>query len=189
MGMAHDHGYLYQLARASRFFERVLNRTGPLKGLDPWMVRYEDDLWSFFIHCWHVRDWIREDDSLSLGVRQGILAAANASHPLCVCADIANGRKHARLTRHRAGVELDEMRLTPTTPNVEELVFECFLSWGPGEGESISSLDAAIQALRAWKEILEANGLPLPVGFPNDLTPRGQWFPDGWPPPPPRASP
>lgn len=59
---------------------------------------YDDDVISFFIHCYHVRDWIIHLNKLGLGAQQ-VDAYINTHKPLMICADLANGSKHCKLTR------------------------------------------------------------------------------------------
>src|SRR2546429_6358678 len=68
--------YQEQLARAGRLYGRVLQRAVPLRGadgkptdIDSRIIDYADDVWSFFIHCWHVRDWLKHDTPVDAAAR------------------------------------------------------------------------------------------------------------------------
>src|SRR5438093_658411 len=67
----------------------------------------EDNLVSFFQNCWHLKDWIKNDDSLSQDKRNAVVRDAEASETLQFCADLANRFKHYKLTGHvRKGATL-----------------------------------------------------------------------------------
>lgn len=59
---------------------------------------FDDDVISFFIHCYHVRDWIVHLNKLGVTARQ-VDAYIDRHRALKICADLANGSKHCKLTR------------------------------------------------------------------------------------------
>jgi hypothetical protein len=69
-----------QLARARRFLHRLEHRTAPDFGTVMEILNdYEDNLWSFFMNCWHVKDWVQNDDTLPELLRKKVVDAARAS--------------------------------------------------------------------------------------------------------------
>jgi hypothetical protein len=55
---------------------------------------YDDDVISFFIHCFHIKDW-----AINAGVnKKEVEEYVNCHKALRVCADFANGSKHCKLT-------------------------------------------------------------------------------------------
>jgi hypothetical protein len=60
-----------------------------------------DNLYHFFQDCWHLKDWIKNDDTLSQNTRKTILSEAERTDSLSYCADLANGSKHLKLDRPR----------------------------------------------------------------------------------------
>jgi hypothetical protein len=65
-----------------------------------------DDLYGFFQACWHLKDWIKNDDSLQQDLRDAIVHAVEATESLQFCADLANGSKHLKLKREIKGANL-----------------------------------------------------------------------------------
>jgi hypothetical protein len=61
---------------------------------------YQDDVYAFFQNCYHLKDWLKNDVS-SASVVRDVEALISASPELSLCADLANGSKHLKLTRHR----------------------------------------------------------------------------------------
>lgn len=60
---------------------------------------FKDDIFSFFQNCFHLRDWIY--NAPEFGPRPSVRRLVNRSAGLSVCADIANGLKHLRLSQPR----------------------------------------------------------------------------------------
>jgi len=52
-------GYRDQLDRARRFLERIRRGYEGIEDMDD--VEFQDMVWSFFQHCWHVKDWLHHD--------------------------------------------------------------------------------------------------------------------------------
>jgi len=46
-------GYRHQLDRARRFLDRIEQSYEEFGDMDP--VDFQDNMWSFFQHCWHVK--------------------------------------------------------------------------------------------------------------------------------------
>lgn len=59
---------------------------------------YDDDVVSFFIHCYQVRDWIIHLNNFGITARQ-VDSYIDSHSALRICADLANGSKHCKLTR------------------------------------------------------------------------------------------
>lgn len=76
--------------RMRRSYERIC---------EPYMsaVAYEDDLIHFFQDCWHLKDWIKND--LSISNRRLIVTDAEANNALKIVAALANASKHLVLDR------------------------------------------------------------------------------------------
>jgi|HubBroStandDraft_1064217.scaffolds.fasta_scaffold354682_1 hypothetical protein len=97
-----DVGYRHQLDRARRFLERVLSDYEGLEDINE--IEFQDMMWSFFQHCWHIKDWLRNDPLASEAQKQ---VAIDMAHPaggaLLICRDLCNGTKHLRLKDPSSG--------------------------------------------------------------------------------------
>lgn len=154
--------YFNQLSRARRFLARVAKRDAPsqeafLAGLDA----YQDDMWSFFMNVWHVKDWIKNDDALPAAVKANVLAAAHASATLMLCRGIANGVKHL-LPGHVEGGK-GAVQTYTFFKDSDTVRFEYFIK--RHDDSSVTVYDVACDAIREWKRILTAQSLPLPHGW------------------------
>ncbi|ENP8453016.1 hypothetical protein [Vibrio parahaemolyticus] len=57
---------------------------------------YDDDVISFFIHCFHVKDW-----AINAGINKNkVEEYINSHQALMICADFANGSKHCKITKN-----------------------------------------------------------------------------------------
>ena len=62
---------------------------------------YVDDVLSFFMDCWHLKDWLRNDPASGL-TKDELDEMTLGSNNLRLCADLANGTKHLKLTHWKA---------------------------------------------------------------------------------------
>jgi hypothetical protein len=125
-------------------------------------VNYEDEVYAFFLNCYHLKDWIKNDSAvrariatISAEVEQLI----NTSEPLGLSADLCNSLKHLG-NRNRSGED-------PTFGRKEYHL-------DVGAGSSIIRLDwwvdrdkkgpvdafeLATQCVKAWDLFLARKGL------------------------------
>lgn len=88
-----------QFERAKRYLTRIENiYSGIFSSPGHNKDYYDDDVISFFIHCYHIRDWIIHLNKICVTARQ-IDSYIDSHHALKICADLANGSKHCKLTR------------------------------------------------------------------------------------------
>jgi hypothetical protein len=59
--------------------------------------RHVDDCYASFVCCWHLKDWLKADPSVSLAIRNNVERFVNGNLWLRLCADLANGSKHLKL--------------------------------------------------------------------------------------------
>lgn len=90
---------LEQFERAKRYLSRVEGLyEGVFSSRGHDKDAYDDDVISFFIHCYHIRDWIIHLNTLGITAKQ-VDRYIDQHNALRVCADLANGSKHCKLTR------------------------------------------------------------------------------------------
>ena len=88
-----------QLERTKRYLKRIENiYSGVFSSSSRDEEAFDDDVISFFIHCYHVRDWIIHLNKLGITARH-VDSYLDSHRALRICADLANGSKHCRLTR------------------------------------------------------------------------------------------
>ena len=85
-----------QYDRMLRWFER-LHRPGEID------EHRRDEYYAFFLICYHLKDWLKTDPVVQQRVPEigrVVEDFINASLPLRLCADLANGVKHFVVTKH-----------------------------------------------------------------------------------------
>jgi hypothetical protein len=61
--------------------------------------RRRDDIYAFFVCCYHLMDWIMQDASLKDDLRKGVSSFVKSSRTLGLAADVTNGFKHLKRNR------------------------------------------------------------------------------------------
>jgi hypothetical protein len=97
--------YRDQLARIDRLLEIVaapdqLSLAGNLA--------FEDVVMFACQSMWHLKDWLVADKSFHALDISRFLEDVHAAHCLMICADIANGSKHAALSRPKTSASLSD---------------------------------------------------------------------------------
>jgi hypothetical protein len=120
-------GYRDQLDRVRRFLDRV---EGPHSS----DVDFQDIMWWFFQHCWHLKDWVKHDPLARQDQKDQVKRAAEASALLLICRDICNGTKHLKLTDPSSGSGAAhshvDMKITPGSGMPNEI--DCVIDDGTG---------------------------------------------------------
>src|SRR6516225_1807549 len=67
---------------------------------------YEDDIYAFFMHCYHLKDWVKNDTSVKTrmpNIGADVEQFINESEALRLCADLCNSSKRLELKRDSSG--------------------------------------------------------------------------------------
>lgn len=119
---------------------------------------YADDLYHFFMDCWHLKDWLRHDLTVPEELRTSIKKSAEADPALRVAADLANGVKHFKLAgRKRGGTEIVGNDVTIAIGARISVIARYRVK--NDAGHEFVAEDIARQALEVWDEILTKYGL------------------------------
>ena len=78
-----------QHARMMRAYQRAMSTTAVT-------LQAEDDYYGFFVWCFHLKDWLKHDPSVSATTGKAAETLVNTNDALKLCADLANGIKHLR---------------------------------------------------------------------------------------------
>jgi len=90
--MVSDRKCTEQFERVKRYYERFREiEEGKAHCLNA--LNYEDDVYSFFINCHHLKDWIKNDPTVKVS-KNDVENYVKSNFVLLVCADICNGAKH-----------------------------------------------------------------------------------------------
>lgn len=97
--------YQDQLERIDRLLAIV---NAPDQNTEIGGLRFEDVLAFACQSMWHLKDWILNDPMFLPDDPSALVADIHSTRCLMICADIANGSKHAILSRPRTDFSLSE---------------------------------------------------------------------------------
>ena len=119
-----------------------------------------DDVYAFFVCCYHLKDWIKKDDSVEKTIRDEVETTVSASPMLSLSGDITNGFKHLKRNRPPR-VEASAHVETIGTPlgefKLDDSRFGAIVVAG-----AQAPLDAKVvaqQCQEAWDAFLRARGM------------------------------
>jgi hypothetical protein len=147
--------YREQLERVRRWYDRfaAITRGRPH---DVVSENYIDDVYAFFLNCYHLKDWIRNDSSLPSTVQDDCEIWINNSRSLRICADLCNSHKHLVLAKKPRSNEMPVfgeahfgMSIGPGLPAAINLRFDVDTTSGRED-----AFELATDCLAAWKGFL-----------------------------------
>jgi hypothetical protein len=165
--------WVNQYCRVQRSLHRIQNLN---KIQDSNEEEYEDLLWCYFQNCWHLKDWLKNDPSISQTqvdeIKRLVDRGESNSVALMVCSDIANATKHFTLTHRppRVNAEANNKVFNmhvyngkqPEKPEPD--TWDVLISYdGDQHTERREALEIARQALEDWNRIITGIGLALPT--------------------------
>lgn len=145
--------YREQYERVRRWYDRFAT-TDQGRPHDASPENYVDDIYSFFLNCYHLKDWIKRDPTVPTGTQQAVEDWINGNRPLKLCADICNGHKHLVLKQPRSGESPAfgtlhyGLSLGSGLP-VISLKYEVDTTAGP-----LDAFEIATDCMRAWESFL-----------------------------------
>jgi len=147
---------LEQLEIVERYLER-LRRMNEGNNSLKWEDRHfhQDDVYSFFVHCNHLRDWILKLNKIGI-TKADIKKFILDNKPIQICADLANSAKHCRLERkpwsgghpHIAGTTHQSSKMYSELGVKSEFII--FV-----ENESYDALEIAEECWKLWSSFID----------------------------------
>lgn len=151
--------YREQRDRVQRWFEkfRLLDSGRPHNQPSD---NYVDEVYAFFMNCYHLKDWIKNDPSAAAKVSKDVVEAyINETTALRLCADVCNSLKHLE-NSGRSGVNPEFGRKQyglaiggAANPTIS-LKYEVKTDSGP-----IDAFQLASDCLTAWDSFFSTHGL------------------------------
>ena len=119
---------------------------------------YHDELYAFFLNCYHLKDWLQHDRSVASVVRD-IEDYINRSESLSVCADLANASKHLKLTRARVDTDTAVARRhfslgVGTKETTLAIRYEV-----DAAGKTYDGFELSTECVTDWEKYLKEKGL------------------------------
>ncbi|MBT9175699.1 MAG: hypothetical protein DDT22_01383 [candidate division WS2 bacterium] len=118
---------------------------------------FYDEVYTFFLNCYHLKDWIQNDDTVKLP-KENVENFINQNECMRVCADICNGIKHLRRESNRSGKD----------PKFGGREFSLSLGGGPEpmikvkfsiktKTGTIDAFELASECVQKWEEFIKDN--------------------------------
>lgn len=154
--------YQEQFKRVKRYLLKI----DPPQSYHGDQVEYEDNLWSFFQNAWHLKDWIKNDNSIKKIPIEKITSSYNS---LKVCADLANRTKHHQLKTKRVDAKHSRTDVTIVVPiDLPDLLKRnerpapiikakgSFYNYviNDNMGNNYNAIDLAKEIVKDWEEII-----------------------------------
>ena len=142
-----------QFARVKRYLARMEQKVASDEGTD--------DMYSFFLHAWHLIDWAGNDPAVGrtyFQLKQEV--CIHFPHSIWLCADIADGSKHLVLTRPKPrDVPLPRRAIRMYAGNVRSS--EASFSFEFPDGSIKDALTLAREVVANWEKLLTKYGLAV----------------------------
>ncbi len=147
--------YLEQFDRVKRWYQRfVIINEGIQHNLPS--DNYQDEVYAFFLNCYHLKDWIKNDKSIGAAAAK-VEDFIENNDELKLCADICNSIKHLKLTTPRSGQEPRfgqrkfhlQVGGSETTISVK---YNIDTLSGP-----VDAFGLATNCLKAWESFIQSN--------------------------------
>ena len=156
--------YMEQFERVNRWFERLKSVAEGVE-TPKFPELHRDDMFAFFMNCYHLKDWIKNDPSV-VHLKPLVEPYINSSEALSICADICNGLKHLVLDESRSGQNpqfhthvYDRIELDLES---ERVGLGLVVVTKKGDHDA---LDLAFQCLMEWEAFLVLNHEPISLLF------------------------
>jgi hypothetical protein len=118
-----------------------------------------DTVLSFFEAVHHLKDWLENDQLSGIGKEAGD-SLINRSQTLRLCADLANGSKHLKLTRSRTGDKSTEIARNDVNIDIGKgtAAHRFYVQSGRAEYDVLEIAEAAVAE---WTRFLTDQRTPL----------------------------
>jgi hypothetical protein len=134
-------------------------RLGAASGVDE--AQQVDDFYAFFVCCYHLKDWIKNDDAVPETVRREVESFVNHSPTLALLSDITNGFKHLKRDRP-ARVDAAARVSAIVNPSLGAFVLGESRLGGIvvlGDQGRQDAKQVADRCLKDWNDFLQSKGL------------------------------
>jgi hypothetical protein len=137
-----------QFARVKRYLVRMERKASSDEGTD--------DVYSFFLHAWHLVDWAGNDPAVGSIDKLRAEAKQDFSHSIWLCRDIAEGTKHLVLTDRTAPqITGKDIRMFAGANRSAEASFTFTFP----DGSKRDALTLAREVFADWEQLLKRYGL------------------------------
>ena len=152
--------YQSQINRAKRYYSRF-KQINDGREHDSFSETYFDDIYTFFMHCYHIKDYLKNDPGYTTHTNQEIEDYISNTPSLALSADICNGMKHLNFNRPpRSGSIPDadsgkiELKFTDSLDGSKtDIKVSCKVII-KHDGSEKDAFDVATDAMNAWDSFI-----------------------------------
>lgn len=112
----------------------------------------EDFMWAFFQNAWHIKDWLKNDPSLTPDQKAAISTEVHATESILLCADLANGSKHFGTDRSRDKIGARDQSIQLSINENRQLISDHMIV--TGNGRRMTALELSRWILNDWRDLL-----------------------------------
>jgi hypothetical protein len=151
--------YLEQFDRVKRWYQRfVIINEGRQHNLPS--DNYQDEVYAFFLNCYHLKDWIKNDESVGAAAKDKVEEFINNNKELSLCADICNSIKHLKLDENKKPRSGQDPRFGQRNFHLQvggpettiSVRYTIDTSSGP-----VDAFELATKCLKAWETFIQSN--------------------------------
>ena len=147
--------YLEQFDRVKRWYQRFVTIDEGRQHNLP-SDNYQDEVYAFFLNCYHLKDWIKYDESVGAAAAK-VEGFINNNEEMKLCADICNGVKHLKVTKPRSNKDprFGKRKFNLAVGGTETTIgvkYSIDTSNGP-----VDAYELATKCLRAWENFIVSN--------------------------------
>ena len=150
--------YLQQLERVMRWYGRF-KEISESKNTSQASIHDEDVVYAFFINCYHLKDWIKNDSSQD-EMRGKVEEFVNSSESLSICADLCNGLKHLTIDKSRSGQNPSFGEKTQRIYYDQTPIVVCQGFTINAGANTFDAFDVAGQCMEDWHQFIYLNRRP-----------------------------
>ena len=132
--------------RPYRYFFDALENPERL-GEDWWLAICQDQVYAFFQNCYHLKDWIKHDESVR--VSENVEDFIKKHCELKLCAVICNGTKHLVLKKMPLGG-----RKTIVDVGRGTTIISVKYTIDTSSGSSVDAFELATKCLEIWEKFI-----------------------------------
>lgn len=149
--------FLEQYERVKRWYERfkAINEN---KEHNLPTDYYQDEVYAFFINCYHLKDWIKNDKDTQVTSAEVENFVENSEF-LKVCGDICNGSKHLAIhsPRNNSDTRIGSRHFALNLGGFSPIIH---IEYDVVSGDKVyDAFTLATKCLNEWNEFLKINNL------------------------------
>ena len=152
-----------QWDRVKRRYTRLELMNTPGEHISPAADYPDDDFQAFFVDCFHLKDWLKNDSASGLSSKE-VEDTVTKSGVLGLCGDLANGSKHLLLTTPRVDPHAKlsgrlfkvALQAGGSTPQPTTIAYSYKVEV---LGKTFDAFELATACMAEWESFLKSKGL------------------------------